>query len=800
MKFPLSWLKEYVDVELPPQQIAKILTSAGIEVDGMQQASMPFSKVVVASVLETAPHPNADKLCIAKVTDGVETFRVVCGAPNCRPGLKTALALLGATLKFPDGEEIKVKKSKIRGEESFGMLCSGKELGISTEGDGILEFADHLKLGSDVATIYSDIIFDVSLTPNLGHASSIIGIARELAAACNLPLKMPEVHVKEEEKSSDSEISVSVENPEDCPIYAGRVVLGLSGVESPDWMKARLLSCGIRPSFCAVDVSNYVLLETGQPLHIFDLNQIHSRKIIVRRAHPQEKIETLDGKQRTLTKDILVIADSGRPLAIAGIMGGANSEVKADTRQVLIEAAYFNPGVIRRGSKLLGLSSDASKRFERKVDPNGIHFAIDRAAMLLQTLQNGTVLKGAVSFQQKPFPEAIIRCRLERINGMLGTKLSLSEVEALFHRLKFKTEWDGEEALNVTVPTFRTDISEEIDLIEEVARMIGFDNIPRPKSLHHSSSLPNNPYYLFQNEIRSLLIGEGLQEFLTCDLIGPALLEAVPDPVPLNDSRIPVLNPTSIDQSILRTSLLQGLLQVVKFNNDRENQNIAGFEVGRIHLKSDGHFIEPYVAGIVISGKNRPHHIDPKPHDFDFYDLKGIIENIFEALNIKRYSFRFSDLDTFHSGRQAEVQVDGMDVGTLGEIHPSIQRKFDLTHRVYFAELNLTDLLKAKRGDLKMRPVSTFPSSWRDWTITVKESLLLQELIGSVQRIPSDLLEEVSLVDIYRSKELGKDLKNITLHFVYRDKTKTVSQEEVDKEHSRMIDAAEKMLVNHSHS
>lgn len=791
MKFPLSWLKEYVDVDLPPQQIAKILTSTGIEVDGIQQASMPFEKVVVAEVLEVSPHPNADKLCLAKVTDGVETYKVVCGAPNCKAGMKTALALLGATLKFPDGEEIKVKKSKIRGEESFGMLCSGKELGISSEGEGILEFAAHMKPGSDVAEIYSDTIFDVSLTPNLSHAASIIGIARELAAACNLPIKLPK---SSPNGTHEPEIVLEVEDPSDCPIYLGKVMEGISLQNSPDWIQSRLIACGLRPTFFAVDISNYVLLETGQPLHIFDLDKIDSKKIIVRRAHSGEQMETLDGKQRTLSKEMLVIADPKKSLAIAGVMGGANSEVTASTKRILIEAAYFKPTLIRKTSKALGLASDAAKRFERGVDPNGVAFALNRAASLIKEIQHDVVLKGTAAFQEKPFQEASIRCRLEKVNGLLGIHLSMSEVEAIFHRLGFKTESHGEDALMVRIPTYRVDISQEIDLVEEVARLVGFDHIPRKANMSHVSALPNNPYYIFQRKIRSLLIGEGLQEFLTCDLIGPAILEIVPDPLLLNDSRIAVLNPTSIEQSVLRTSLLQGLLQTVKFNCDRENHNIAGFEVGRIHLKTEKGFQEPYVAGIVLTGRSRPYHIEPKPHEFDFYDLKGIIENIFEALNIKRFSFRFSDLDTFHSGRQAEIQVDGEDVGTLGEIHPSIQRKLDLPTRVYFAEINLTDLLKAKRGDLKMKSIPPYPSSGRDWTITCPESLLVQELVGSIERIPSDILEEVSLIDIYRSKELGSHRKNVTLHFVYRDKAKTVSQEEVDTEHGRIIQAAEKMI------
>lgn len=794
MKFPLSWLKEYIDIELPPQQIAKILTQSGLEVDSIENDAMNFTDVVIGHVLDVEPHPNADKLRVAKVTDGVETFQVVCGAPNCSKGMKTAFARIGATLKTPEGEVFKIKKSKIRGVESFGMLCSGTELGISKEAEGIVEFAEHLNVGADVGDLYSDPIFEISLTPNLNHASSLIGVARELSAVTGLPVKMPKIAVKESTKNAKDLIKIDIQDKDACPLYKARVVEGLKPVESPEWLKKRLTACGIRPSFPAVDVTNYVLLEMGQPLHAFNLDAIEGAEVIVRQAHSHEHLTTLDGKKRPLTEEMLLIADSKKGLAVAGVMGGENSEVREDTGRILIESAYFLPSSIRKTSKTLGLSTDASRRFERGVDPNGIQIALDRAAGLLAEVFGAEVLKEVVHAGSKDFPEKTIKCRLSKVNGLLGIKLSLSEMESHLERLGFKTESEEEDALLVTVPTYRVDVTAEVDLIEEVARMVGYDNIPRIASRYHSTSLPNNSLYEFEREVRERLIGEGLQEFLTCNLIGPSMLETVPDPKIPKEGVVHVVNPTSIEQSIMRTSHLQGLLHAVKFNRDHENHTIAGFEVGKIHFKADGKYQEPIVAGIVLAGKNSPYHFSPKPQDVDFYDLKGIIENLLEGLNIKRYSFRPSSIETFHTGRQALVQVDGIDVGSLGEIHPSIQRKLDMPERIYFAELNLIDLLTAGRGDLKMRTLSQYPCSERDWTVTLPISIPVEQITTSIQRIPSKLLEEVSLIDIFQSEKIGLDVKNVTLHFVYRDKTKTLSQEQVDEEHARIIKTATKMI------
>lgn len=793
MKFPLSWLKEYIAIELPPQEIAKLLTFAGIEVDAFEKAKMSFDKVVVGEVVETSPHPNADKLTIAKVFDGVQTYQVVCGAPNCRKGIKSPLALIGATLQFPDGEVLKVKKSKLRGEESQGMLCSGDELGLPSDLDGIMEFAQHIPVGYDVSELYSDTIFEVSLTPNLTHAASLWGIARELSALTGLPLKAPQTF-KADFAATKPTVSIKIEDEEDCPRYGFTEFELLNEVDTPQWMKNRLLACGQRSINLAADISNYALLEFGHPLHAFDRSKIAGDAIVVRKAKQGELLQTLDGKERILSPEMLLIADVSKPLAVAGVMGGENSEVSSTTKKIVLEGAYFRPGSVRKTSKALGLSTDAAKRFERGVDPNAIDFALNRALELFQ-ITAGLKTYSEVEIQSSAeFEPKKIVCRLSRVNGLLGTQVSLSEVEDIFKRLGFACEWDGQDAYLVTVPTFRVDIQAEVDLIEEVARLVGYENIPRKQAGLHSSQIPHTPLFEFEREVRKRLIGEGLQEFLTCDLIGPTLLEKAPETKLSKESMVQVLNPTSIEQSILRASLLQGLLEVMKFNYDHDNKSVLGFEIGKVHFKEESGYKEPLVLGIAVMGDRTPYHMDPKPGKVDFYDLKGVIENLFTALNIKRYTFRSSQQSTFHSGRQASIQVDGEDVGTMGEIHPEILRKLDIEERLYFAEINLSDLFRAKRGALKMKPLPAYPSSERDWTVTVEEELPVQQLIGSIEKIPSRLLESVSLVDIFRGEKVGYNKKNVTLHFVYRDLKKTVEQEEVDGEHAKITAAALHMM------
>lgn len=789
MKVPLSWIQEFVPVNLPPQEIAKMLTLAGLEVDAIIPVQPSFEKVVVGRVLEVKKHPEADKLVLAKVSDGTETYDVVCGAPNCKEGMKTALALIGAVLHEEDGQSFKVKKSKIRGAESFGMLCSGKELGISDEEDGILEFDAHIPEGADVAEMYTDTILEISLTPNLGHCASILGVARELSAALNIPLNYQPVSVVEDGPHSIAhEIQVKVSHSAGCPRYSGRLVRDVKIGPSPSWLKQRLEKSGLRPINNVVDVTNYVLLELGQPLHAFDFDRLEGKAIDVRLATANESFVTLDGKERVLAAEDLVICDGARPVALAGVMGGQNSEVTEATTSIFIEAAYFTPSVIRRTSKRLGLQTDSSRRFERGCDPNIVLQAADRAAALIQLIAGGKVSSDFIDIKSGAFPEKVVECRLKRIEELLGIHLGVSEIEDIFKRLGFRSHWNGRDVYTVHVPTYRHDVNYEVDLIEEVARLYGYDNIPRKSPVCHPSSIPHAPIFVFEREVRRRLMERGLQEIITCDLIGPTLMNIVQDNSLPEDMQVRVLNPTSIEQSVLRTSLLPGMLQSVKLNYDHQIHDLSLFEVGRIHFRKETHFKEQSVAGIILSGKDRPHHWDRKPQEWDFYDLKGIVETFLSLLNIPAATFRPNALNTLHPGRQAAIFVGDLEVGSMGEVHPDVMTRLDVPKKVYFAEINLHDLFKVRLDTQQMKEIPIYPGSERDWTVTLKETLPIETVFDAIHKVRSPLLEQVTLLDIYRSEKLGKELKNVTFRFVYRDLAKTISQTAVDGEHARILD------------
>lgn len=794
MKFPFSWLVEYINTELTPSQTAKLLTQNGIEVESLEHSTLNYNGVVVGRVLRTEKHPNADKLCVATVSDGTSEYQVVCGAPNCRTGLKTAFAKAGATIKEPSGETFTIKQTKLRGVESYGMLCSAKELQIGDEADGIMEFAEQIKEGTDLHDLYADTIFEVGLTPNLGHCASLIGIARELSAVTKKQICYPKIQLTKSPTSSTAAINVSIKETKDCPRYSCRIIKGVKIAPSPEWLQKRLIACGMRPINNIVDLTNYVVLEMGHPLHAFDLDLLHGPELIIRSAQEGETIVTLDAKERILSQGDLLICDQTRPVAIAGVMGALNSEVGEKTQNILIESAYFNPATIRRTSKRLGLMTDASRRFERGTDPNQLVKALNRVTTLIQEVAGGTVSDAVIDIASTTFPSKQIACRLSRINLILGTQLSVSEVETIFQGLELQSTWDGTDQFQVTIPTYRGDLQQEIDLIEEVARIYGYDNLPRPLTHYHGSTLPNSPIFDIERETRVRLLSEGLQEFLTCDLIGPTLLDIVQDTQMPAETLIHVLNPTSIEQSILRPSMLPGMLQLVKYNIDHQNHDISGFEIGRIHFKEGENFKERSVVGIVLSGNSTPHQWDKKPEEVDFFHLKGIIENFLTELKIEQLSYQHSSFPILHPGRQATLFAGEVELGSFGEVHPSICRRLNVNQKIYFAELNLHDLLQVIKRDQKMQDLPLYPCSERDWTLTLDEKIEIATLLKLINQHATPRLEAVTLKDLFRSEKIGLNKKNVTLHFVYRDREKTVEQEEVEAEHTRIINEVLKSL------
>lgn len=784
MKVPLSWIKQYIAIDLPPNQIAKLLTMAGLEVEGCHSLGGSFTNVVVCRVVEVKKHPDADKLVVATVSDGEQLYQVVCGASNCRAGIKTALAKIGATLQ---NNGITVRKSKLRGVESYGMLCSSQELGLSDQHEGIIEFEEFVQEGKDVADMYGDVVFDIALTPNLSHCTSVLGVARELSAVTGLPFTPPKINVRETGEPIGKTVAVSIEGKEACPIYSCRLIRGVKVAPSPDWLQKQLSACGIRSVNNVVDATNYVMHELGHPLHAFDADLLEENRIVVRFARDKEEIVTLDSKKRVLQTDDLVIADGKKAVAMAGMMGGLNSEVGDNTQNVLIESAYFTPLGVRKTSKRLGIQTDGSKRFGTGADPNQTVISLDRVTELIQQLAGGEIAKGAIVVQQQEFKEKQVGCRLSRLNALIGMHFGLHEVETIFKQLGFTCHWDGKDHFSLKIPTYRVDIQEEIDLIEEVARIYGYDKIVKQKRPYNRSKLEDAPIYRFEQEMRARLIAEGLQEFITCDLISPTMVSLLKDSLMQADATLKVLNPTSIEQSILRTSLLPGLLNVVKSNYLQQNHDVAGFEIGRIHFKEGAQYKEQVMAGVILSGKSDPYHFESKAREADFFDLKGIIENICKSFLVPNPTFQLQQLSAFHPGRQASIFVDGVDVGTIGEIHPSILRVLDIPQRIFFAEFSLNDLFHKRKTDIQMTEIPRYPGSSRDLTLTLEKQKPIQQIFDAVNKLKSPLLVKASLIDIYRSEKLGENHQNATFRFEYRDNSKTLSQQEVDKEHERIV-------------
>jgi phenylalanyl-tRNA synthetase beta chain len=798
MKVPLSWLKAYIHLEQSPEEIALALTSMGLEVEGVEKRHLSFEGVAVAKVIDVKPHPNADRLRIATVFDGHEHLQIVCGAANCRPGIKTALAKIGALLTDKDGKKITIKKGKLRDVESYGMLCAADELGLTENSlDGILELDQAIPEGTDLRTLYSDIIFDISLTPNLGHDLSIIGVARELSAKFVQPLHFPPSKVTDDpDQSIESVAKIEIKTPELCIRYACRFIRGVRVGPSPEWLKVRLEAAGQKSINNLVDIGNFVMLETGQPLHFFDADKIEKHHIIVDQAKNGGSFDLLDGTSCQIPDGTLLIQDPTKPLAIAGVMGGQSSAISESTVNVLIESASFNPTSIRKTSKLLGLQTEAAYRFERGTDPEMVFSALERAASLTLEVAGGVALKGILQYAP-PIPLRQLVCRVSRLNSFLGLSLSQNEIAELFQRLFMKVVLKNTDLLDVTIPSFRNDLQIEEDLFEEAARLYGYNHIPRSKVKHVVSPFGDAPLFLFEKEVRAKLLQEGLQECINCDLISPTEARLTLERGLDEHSLVRVLRPSSIDQSILRPSLLPGMLKIARFNQDHGTTDLSLFEIGKIHFREKTLYKEQLLCALVLKGKVSPYYHSPKVRSADFFDLKGTVENLFANLKVPRILFESSHFHSLHPFQQAKIVVGGVTIGSIGQIHPEILLLLDIKDPLFFAEIDLQQLSTFVPKVWQSSPIPPFPGSERDWTITLKESLPVDELFTTIRQISSPFLKDVFLLDVYQSDQLGSHKKNVTLRFFYIDKERTIEQAIVDREHAKLKEQVAEKLSNY---
>tara|TARA_R110002096_G_scaffold92144_10_gene208356 strand:+ start:4101 stop:6473 length:2373 start_codon:yes stop_codon:yes gene_type:complete len=765
-----AWLKEFVNYTLSTEQLSEKLTMAGLEVDSVTPAAAKFTGVVIGQVLTTAQHPNADKLKVCTVSIGAEdALDIVCGASNVRPGLRIPVATVGAVLPG----DFKIKPSKLRGEPSNGMLCSEQELGLADEAEGLMELPDDAPLGVDIREYLQldDTIIEVDLTPNRADCLSVEGIAREIACFSEQPftVKQPvEVVVTQDIKQN-----VLVEAVEDCPRYIGRVIKGLDRTATtPIWMQEKLRRCGQRSLGPLVDVSNYVLLELGQPLHCFDLNKIQG-DIIVRRAVKNEALTLLNDQTIELDDDILVIADQQKPLAFAGVMGGQSSAVSDETRDIFIECAFFTPTTIAGKSRRYGLHTDASHRFERGVDPELCYRALDRTVALLTSIAGGQV--GPLTDVSSNVPEQpVINVRLDRVNRVLGLDLNHEVVESYLLSLGMRVE-KTEQHWCITPPSYRFDIAIEADLIEEIARLYGYDKLPQ-NSLVMSAALSSAKENVQAiDRIKDLLVDLGYQEAITYSFADESALKAL---TPKEDM-YRLKNPISSDLSVMRTTLWAGLLKAMDANLKRNEETVRFFETGLKFTLVDGQLQQQQTLSMLVTGRATPEQWGEASRMVDFYDLKHDVEAIL-ALNgqLDGYQFKTAQHDALHPGQTAKLVNKGGDcVGYMGLIHPGLESQFDIKKPVYLVELN-QHLIEEKNSP-EFEPISKYPTVRRDLALIVEENLHVNKIVDYIYQ-QQGIVQEVVVFDIYQGKGIENGRKSVALGLILQDNSKTLVEQDVE--------------------
>jgi len=806
MKVSLKWLRDYVDIKLTPEELAERLTMAGLEVKGIQTMGGTWDNVVIGEVIALNPHPNADRLKLATVDLGTEQVSTVCGAPNIGLGQRVTFARIGARLIDPHtGEAIVLEPAEIRGVASEGMVCSEKELGISDSHEGILVLSPEAPIGTPLGAYLGDVIFDLDVTPNRPDCLSVIGIAREIAALTDEPLRLFPIHYEELEDSIDSFAAVDIADSDLCPRYCASLITGIKLASSPGWLQQRLNSCGMRPINNVVDVTNYVMLEYGQPLHAFDYHKLKGRQIIVRRAGSGETITTLDGSERALTPDILVIADKEEAVAIAGIMGGLDSEVTDKTDAILLESANFNQATIRRDCSHLQVQSEASIRFDKGLNSKLPLIPLKRATQLLLELAGGRAAKGIIDvYPRKSKPKPILLSAQE-VKRLSGLKVNIDEILKVLKALGFECqEDDSGSQLSVSVPYWRSDVKCSADLVEEIVRIIGYEKIPitrlgSPLPQQKSKLSPSAQQSNLKEKLRNILAGFGFQEILTYSLVSLEKLQKLSPKLELNISPLKVANPMTREQEYLRTSLRAGLLSTLAHNQKFEQEGIRLFEIGKVFLPQHPPVIaseakqsqeerelpqEKEMLCAMLSGPRTELSWQADNEPLDFFDAKGVVENLLNQLGLKA-SFNIGDDEILFPGRGADIIVEDDKVGIVGDVHPMVAQAFELSNAVCFMEVDVEKLLTMITGTKKYQPLSRFPSVTRDIALVIDEQVSYQTVENIIRSFP--LVKHVTLFDLYRGEQIPKGKKSFAIRIVYQSPKHTLTDEEVDQTQEQML-------------
>jgi len=780
MLVPLSWLREWVETELSAEELAEILTMGGLEVEGVEEAYKALGPVVSAEILTVNPHPEAEGLRVCEVTDGKDRYTIVSAAPGLEVGLKVALAFPGA-ITFSG---TKISETKIRGIKSEGMFLSPYEAGVSEEKDRLLVLPEEASLGRPFYEVLglAEPVLEVAITPNRGDCLSVLGVAREVAALTGAKLRFPEIPELPLGEGLEKEAEVEILEPDLCYRYAGRLITGVTVGESPFWMAKKLWMCGLRPINNLVDVTNYVLLELGQPLHAFDWEKISGRKILVRRAREGESILTLDGERRALSPDMLVIADAERPVAVAGVMGGEESAVSESTQSVFLESAWFNSISIRRTARALKLSTESSYRFERGVDPEGVILALERATALILEIAGGKVIPGRIDKYPKAWQPQVINLRLTRLKSYLKVDLSEEETAEYLKRIGGEVESKGG-VLSFRPPSFRHDLSFEEDLIEEVARLYGYDRLPVSMPVAELSATAPEREEILVNEIKDILRALGFYEVINYSFISPKSLEALE--LQKNDSRLQVLrlaNPLAETQSIMRTTLIPGLLENARFNFFREIQRLKIFEIGKVFFPRGEELPEERISlGLLILGTSQPEFWGGESRRVDIYDLKGVLEALLRELSLAGVELRpYAEEPFLKRGCSFVIEAQGRKVGFAGEVKNYLRRKFELPAPVLLAEIDISGLLELPEVPKKFRGLPRYPATSRDLTMIVRDDLPVGEVLNYISSFDIPYLEGVLVTNVYKGAPIPEGEKSVSLRFIYRSPERTLTDEEVN--------------------
>ncbi len=798
MKFTLGWLNDYVSVgDMSTDQLGERLTMLGLEVDAIQELHADLDSILIARINTVRSHPNADKLTLCDVDTGNEVIQIVCGAPNVKNGLVTAIALPG--VRMPGG--MKIKKAKVRGEKSFGMLCSAKELGINEEDSGIIELDPAFEPGERLVDCLElkDTMIEIDLTPNRPDCASVIGVAREVAGITRTSFNQPVTEVPELNKYQ-SDFSVIIENPELCPRYAARKLINVTIGPSPWWLQKRLLSVGMRPINNIVDVTNLVMLEYGQPLHAFDFSRIKGGEIVVRNPRSDEKeFVTLDGAKRNIESNMLMICDSEKPIAVAGVMGGFNSEVREDTTVVLLESACFDSVSIRKTARTLNLPSEASYRFERGVDPDGVDKAMERAVQLMCELAGAEVVAGGIDKYPGKKELVTLELRVARVCRLLGIDLSCNEIASYLQSIEFNVDKTSENLLKVTVPSFRVDIEREIDLVEEIARLVGYNEIPTSLPRISMESPQAEKLRLLRKNVADNMISMGISEAINYSFVSEKHCDLCQLPVDdMRRNQVKLLNPLSEDQTVMRSMLLPGLLENIKHNINYQQSDIRLFEIGKtfIHLGDNQQPSERYELCVAFTGNRYP---GSKSFYFSglqagFFDIKGVAESLLKSLGVEgksgKLSFASQDekIQAYCKAESFLSIIDGdQEIGRLGLVNKKTVSAFNIKQDVYFLELDLEAICSLPDQKISYHSLPRYPATKRDIALLVSDKVEAGKLVQAIYDKQIKYVEEAEIFDVYSGKPIEDGMKSVALSVTYRSREATLDDETVDRFHEKIV-------------